>query len=469
MGQADSAVVTFTPPAGRESVGGSYPFGILATSIVPASSASAAAEGDLIVKGVFHLRSTITPTTSSGRWKARHVIEVTNLGNTPVRLRLTPADPDQRLGFLLLPQTVEVPIGGTVSSQLRVRTRKPMLRGTALRLPFQVTAAPDDSEGPGAGTVAATGSFRTSVDGAFTQRPILSRAATVAGVVLAVAAVAAASVFALRATTPPQVPLAGSGPPSTPALTVTAADSQSVKLDWPAQPNLNGYKVYTVTPDGKISDVKEIDGALDTLTIDKLPPDTAQCFRLQAIRGDQSSLPSEPQCATTAAVPTTPPSSSAGSPGADVSSPSASASNSSPPASPPPSSVVQSSTAQSSAQPTATSPGVITETDYIATPGAGATFPVSDPSALPAAQVFAAGLPTGSLKAAVLRTSDYPNFGIGKPVAGRVDSYLVYVGPFASEADAKDYCAHHVDWPGGCISLRPGPTSTTTATATPTS
>jgi hypothetical protein len=48
----------------------------------------------------------------------------------------------------------------------------------------------------------------------------------------------------------------------------------------------------------------------------------------------------------------------------------------------------------------------------------------------------------------LLRTSDYPNFGIGKPVAGRVDSYLVSVGPFASAADAKDYCAHHGDWPG---------------------
>ena len=474
VGQADSATVTFTPPAGRASVGGSYPFGILATSMVPSATsvASAAAEGDVVVSTVFHLQSKITPATSSGRWKARHVIEITNEGNTPVRLRLTPADPDQRLGFLLLPQTVDVPIGGTVSSQLRVRTRKPMLRGTATRLPFQVTAAPVDLEDSETVVNTAIDPRRTSVDGAFTQRPVLSRAATVAGVVLAVAAVAAVGVFALRGNTPAQVPLVGSGPPSTPALTVTSADAQSVKLNWTPQPNLNGYKVFTVTADGiGISGVKEIDGALNTLTVDNVPPNTAQCFRLQAIRGDQSSLPSDPQCATTAAAPIAS-SALAAQPG-DASSAAASSAgapvSSSTPEGSSPSSTAEASTVPSGTQPTATSPAAIADTDYIAV---AYTEPVENSGAKQLAEIFAAGLVTGSLKAAVLRTSDYPNFGVGKPVPNRVDSYMVYVGPFKSGAEAQDYCAHHGDWPDGCIALRPGPKSPTvtpSASVTPTS
>ena len=41
-----------------------------------------------------------------------HVIKYTNWGNTPVRLRLKATDPDEKLGFFLRPDEIELPLRG---------------------------------------------------------------------------------------------------------------------------------------------------------------------------------------------------------------------------------------------------------------------------------------------------------------------------------------------------------------------
>ncbi len=76
---------------------------------------SAVVEGDLDLGRVFGLQAKISPVTSTGRWRGRHLVQFTNWGNAPVRLKLTPTDPDEKLGFVVHPEIVEVPIGATTA------------------------------------------------------------------------------------------------------------------------------------------------------------------------------------------------------------------------------------------------------------------------------------------------------------------------------------------------------------------
>src|SRR6476469_6522321 len=124
--QEATAVVVFSPPAGNSTRSGSFPFAVRAESVVD-SGTSAVAEGDLEIGRVFGLQSKITPVTSSGRWRGKHFIEITNWGNAPVQLKLSAADPDQKLAFLFGPEIMDLPLGVTGHSQLRVRTVKPFL------------------------------------------------------------------------------------------------------------------------------------------------------------------------------------------------------------------------------------------------------------------------------------------------------------------------------------------------------
>ena len=133
--QNESATVVFSPPTGPGSPGGETVFGVRARSqIDPADSA--VVEGRVQVGTVFGLQGEITPATSSGRWKGRHRIELANYGNADAHLRLVPSDPDEALGFLVRPQSVDLPVGGTATAKLTVRTRAPRLRGQVERLPF---------------------------------------------------------------------------------------------------------------------------------------------------------------------------------------------------------------------------------------------------------------------------------------------------------------------------------------------
>ena len=137
-----TAIVVLAPPAGLATGSGRFPFGIRVISTVP-PHASAVAEGDVEVGRMFGLQATITPMTSTGRWRGRHLLKYTNWGNAPVRLRLSARDPDERLGFLLEPTDLELPLGGSATARLTVRTRKPFLRGTPARLPFEVIGEQD--------------------------------------------------------------------------------------------------------------------------------------------------------------------------------------------------------------------------------------------------------------------------------------------------------------------------------------
>jgi hypothetical protein len=491
--QEATAVVVFSPPAGTTTRSGTFPFAVRAESVVNPET-SAVAEGDLEIGRVFGLQAKITPVTSSGRWRGKHFMEITNWGNAPVQLKLTAADPDQKLAFLIGPEVIDLPLGVTGHARLRVRTLSPFLRGAQVRLPFQVVGEPDPPEVPTGPPSMLPNPRRVAMDGAFVQRPILSKL-TVTVAVLAVALVAGLIAFLVTRGPDQQVAGLEQGPPRTPELTAAAKDSTSIQLNWQSQPNIQTYRVNQLTPEGSTTGVTPVDGQLDAFVVEKLQPQTAYCFQLQAVRGDQVSGLSAQQCATTAAAP---PASASPSPSAVASSAAVS-----PPASPPVSAPVApesiappsvpasgppsggviapvvpggggaapgapSTAAGGGAPPPPSGSGGAAASSPVATAGGSLvvfaptdfidvvfTVPAADAEAANRAEAQRAQLAAAGVAAAVLRSSDYPQLRIAG--AAPLDSYLVYVGPFPSEQDARARCTANPPVGAFCLPIRPSP------------
>lgn len=294
--QEATAVIVFAPPAGPGAPGGSLPFGVRVWSEVEGGG-SAVAEGDLDIGSVSGLQAKLTPIASSGRWSGRHTLKVTNWGNAPARLRISPEDPDQSLGFLVSPEVIDIPLGGEAVTRLRVRTRHPTLRGTAQRLPFQVACEPDPPPqliGPRP-TTSTPG--RPVVDGAFNQKPILTRAVVaVAGLVL----VAGLGAAAYALTRHDKAPVGQNRQPDAPTGLVASAKDGIVTLRWQADAAVQSYLLKMVAPtnvQAPISDsaVPGSPGLLESKF--QIQATANYCYELVAVgQGGLMSEPSEQQC-----------------------------------------------------------------------------------------------------------------------------------------------------------------------------
>jgi hypothetical protein len=303
--QSASAVVTFTPPGGRLASSGRFGFAVQAMSSVDAT-VSGATEGEIEVGKVFGLQSKLTPVTSYGRWRGLHTIQVSNWGNTPVRLRLAPTDPDQRLGFLVRPQVLDVPLGSTAVARLKVRTRKPFLRGTPVRLPFQVVGEPDPPQDSVGAPPPAYGDPRRPVlDGALSQKPVLSRGVVaVAGI--AAAAIAAATLINMNSGSNGQPP-PSAGPLAQPMLAAAAQPDGTVRLNWQPVPGAQSYTLITVDPlTGGNEASQTIAGSLTEDKTTVLTPNKKYCYELVAV-GAVPGPTSAQACATAQAPPPPPP------------------------------------------------------------------------------------------------------------------------------------------------------------------
>ena len=135
---------------------------------------SAVAEGDVEIGQVYGLQAKIIPVTSAGRWRGRHVIQLSNWGNAPAQLRMIARDPDDALGFYVSPENVNLPPGGQATVRLSARTKHPFLRGTPVRLPFQVVGERLDGGTQPPPAVPYGDPSRPVVDAALSQKPILS-------------------------------------------------------------------------------------------------------------------------------------------------------------------------------------------------------------------------------------------------------------------------------------------------------
>ncbi len=496
--QEATAVVVFSPPAGNTTRSGSFPFAVRAESVVD-PDVSAVAEGDLEIGRVFGLQTKITPVTSSGRWRGKHFLEITNWGNAPVQLKLTATDPDEKLAFLIGPELIDLPLGVTAHAQLRVRTLKPFLRGAQVRHPFQLVGEPDPPEVQTGPPSMIPNPRRATIDAAFVQRPILSKWTIIVALLL-VAAIIGAIVWALTRPSEEEIGLS-QGSPKTPTLSVVPGDATSVKLLWQAQPNIQTYNIIRLDAQGNNEGVTPVDGQLEAQTIGELQPLTQYCFQLQAIRADQKSPLSEKQCATTTAAPEASPSPSP-SPSAEVSpSPSAGPSASPSGEAPASSGAVPSSpggAGQSAGQSggaglpgvpgvpggngqaggATTAPnggGQTTGPGAPTTPANGTVvppdgggfgpsqaisvygyFPAADSEAQGRAEFFRQQQVAAGIPAQVLRTRDFPRLQI-IPGSTPADTFVVYVGPFNTLAEAQNRCATQPSLGTQCRAVIPSP------------
>jgi len=424
--QEATATVVFSPPAGPAAPGGVFPFGVRAASVVDPSS-SAVAEGDLEIGRVFGLQSKLTPVTSSGRWRGRHTIALTNWGNAPVRLRLVASDPDQRLGLLVNPEIVEVPLGGTNIARLKVRTRQPFLRGTRVRLPFQVAGEPDPPDPVMSGPPSPLPDPRRLVlDGALMQKPILSRGTVGLGIVAGLAVVAV-TVLALR-TGVAQRSSDDEGPPDPPSLTAAATTADTVRLSWPQAERIDSYKILVVDPASNATiESIPVSKDLERYDVPKLRPGSRHCFQLQALHGKLTSGRSNLACTTTARGPAAPG---------------------------PTPTPTGSPAATTSPTPGATSPGPTgtadgpSPTEWIAVIQA---FFVADEKSEMRARQFRKELAGQEVRAEVLLSSEYPDLDFAQP------AWIVYVR-FDSQAAALAYCGRNPPSPPlSCLTRHPGP------------
>ena len=432
-GQEGTATVVFSPPSGPQAPGGQIAFGVRARSRVDPTS-SGVVEGDLEVGRVFGLQAKLTPVTSSGRWRGRHTLAVSNWGNAPARLRLVPSDPDQRLGFLVRPEFLEIPLGSTGVARLKVRTRKPELRGTPTRLPFQVVGEPDPPV-PVTGPVSPISDPRRPVvDGAFAQKPILSRIVVVVAGVAALMLIAGTAFALTRSGSTPTY--ADLGIPDAPkGLALVSRSADSVELTWQKVPSVQNYsmQIDAFVNGGQRVDLRtdEVPADQNLYTASDLEPDNKYCFTLLAVRGD-GKLPSDPSngvCARTktGAASTTSESSAAGTGGESTG-----ASGS------PTSETTTPTTTTSNPSTTGTTPvgggPTFATTDWI---GVVALTQVAVPDSMSQANQLRRQLQNAGLSAGPVFLSDQvpatkqfvPN-----------SSWVVYVGPFSSQGQATVLC-----------------------------
>lgn len=291
VGQSATAAVIFTPPTGSSAPLGSLPFAVMATSLVDASS-SAVVEGDIDVGPVYGLASKLTPISSSGRWEGQHRITFSNWGNAPVHLRVSASDPDERLGFLVDPEMVAVPLGGTAEVRLRVRTRKPFLRGSPVRIPFEVTGEPLGGARSSPDAPEASPPERQEIAGVLMQKPIISKW-VVTATALVVAALVVLLLIKRQQVTPPDMPA---------DFKIVGVTDTEIILQWAVVAGADGYRVLDFErPTGgvvtKVVEVSEPD--LGQLTVSDLVSGSTHCFAIEAVKSDKPSDSTERRCGQT--------------------------------------------------------------------------------------------------------------------------------------------------------------------------
>jgi Fibronectin type III domain len=308
-GKEESAIVVISPPAHSQAPDEALPFAVRAVSTLDPER-SVVEEGDLEVGRILDLQGAITPVTSRARWSGRHRVTYTNWGNSVVHLRLSILDKDELLGFRLAPEQVTVPVGGSASARLRVRARKPFLRGVPVHRPFQVVG--ESGTGPVLGTPRSAAARagvpdpgRPVLDGALQQQPILSRA-VVTLVGLLVAAVVALFAIGLKTSKVPGATVEDVAPAAPAKLTAESVSGTQIQLTWAASDRAQGYQVKSFSPAGAEQDTLPVAGLATTLTVQKLKPLTEYCYRVLAFRGANGSQSAQ-QCAKTSSGELPPP------------------------------------------------------------------------------------------------------------------------------------------------------------------
>lgn len=449
--QDATAAVILSPPSDGSALSGLLPFGVLASSTLDANT-SAAAEADLEIGELHSLQAKIIPVTSTGRWRGRHVIQLSNWGNSQAQLQMIARDPDDALGFYVSPSYVDLPPGGQATVRLSARTKRPFLRGTAVRIPFQVIGEPLDGGTQPPPAVPYGDPSRPVIDAALNQKPILSRGLLTL-LVLLVAGLAALVAFALTRTETPVPELYPRGAPPKGVLRVVGVTPSSVSLAWDPVALAERYDLQQVDPVTKnVIATNPLDAALTATDVKGLPAEADVCFRLTVTRAKITGPPSDLVCATTAAAPASPT-----------------------PAAPTPTASDPATTAAPSPTPTPTTSAPTPTPTF--SPGDPNTDPIMKQQWIAVAavqpksvaesdvQLHAQQLTGATLPAEYLDSVHYPRLVLYSSTPPPVStptpegSWMVFVGPFPSQPDADAECAGIIAAGGSatCFAAQPDP------------
>ena len=197
--QDATAAVILSPPSDGSALSGLLPFGVLASSTLDANT-SAAAEA-ISRSGAARSAGEDHPGHLPGRWRGRHVVQLNNWGNSQAQLQMVARIPMTRR---LLRESVarRSSPGWQATVRLSARTKRPFLRGTPVRIPFQVIGEPLDGGAQPPPAVPYGDPSRPVIDAALNQKPILSRGLLTL-LVLLVAGVVGVVAFAVTRTETP--------------------------------------------------------------------------------------------------------------------------------------------------------------------------------------------------------------------------------------------------------------------------
>jgi hypothetical protein len=299
--------VVLAPPSGPGAPAGNIPFGVRVVSALEDDDSMAVAQGTVDIGSVDGLQVSLKPVEASGRWSTRHKAEVANWGNAPLSLAVSAVDDNNRLGFLVQPDHVQLPVGARQDVSLRVRVREPVMRGNPTRHPFRLIVAPASADGTGAepgammspGVAGPPGAPRPGervINGAVTQKPILTKTV----VTLAVAAVALIAVGAVALARGNKGPSTNNAaPPASPTgFTVKSVDPTHLQAEWASDPAVTAYQLNKVTKAGAISGSVPLSPPTETVATIS-PGPGSHCYSVVAVSNGVSSNPTAPACVTT--------------------------------------------------------------------------------------------------------------------------------------------------------------------------
>jgi cell division septation protein DedD len=278
------------------------------------------------------------------------------------------------------------------------------------------------------------------------QKPILSKG-LVTLLALLLAGIIALFAYLLLREEPTEEPLAPRGAPPKPQLSVTSVGPDTVGLSWTPVELAEGYNLQYVDPktDG-VTKVDRLDGAVNIATVGGLTPETEVCFRLSVTRQGVTGPLSDKVCTKTTAP---------------VATPTPTPSPTPPPSSTPP--------------PTPTPTQTPTPTPTFS-PGNPDTDPVMKQKWIAVARILAKStndeasaqdgvtqLQDAQLDGKFLDTQFYPRLVIAgatpPPTPVTEESFLVFLGPFLSQAEAEAACPAITEATGEafCVAAQPDP------------
>ena len=345
-----TATIAISPPVGVEIPPGPIPFAVIAVSTRD-DRLRAAEEADLEVGRVFAVQAGISPVTSSARWSGRHRLTISNWGNGPAVLRLYGHDKDAKLGFLIRPEVISVPVGGEASARVRARPRSPFLRGQQTHLPFQIIGDPSATGGPpalpgirpglpgaggaakAAGSLAGAPGLRTpgmpavagampgmpggvvagpagvlpapvggfSVDGAVLQRPVWPKTAAMVALI-AVLAVVALVVLMVKFSSVAGAKFADQAPGQVTGVKVVATGPKGVDVRWQAVSRAQQYAIQPIEvgTNNAVGDPLLVKAPAVVQHVEVKTASTKVCFQVTASRPpDNVGVASELACGAT--------------------------------------------------------------------------------------------------------------------------------------------------------------------------